>query len=411
VNSRDAPPVTPATSARLPHLIAGLSASTSLSLVVALVLLSAQAEIRARRSALSPATVTKEWEGRAAPLAIMQQDDLLPMYGSSELIVPEQNRVTDFFAAYPTGFAVVPIGDRGYPILSMAVGIGSLGSAVSGRRVVISLSGTWLAGDQPQATAINFRGLYSELQTGDLILRSGMPLALRRRFAKRILGYKAAEDIDPLLAAALSCLATQCVAERLLPALVPIWMLESLPRRTRDYVHLAMVLRTAHPAVRHAARLHWGELETRSDSLWRSHSTSNAFGIRDSSWRAAGAKVLSRKGTLDDSTFVRGMEHAPDWDDLDLLLTTLRVLGARPLILTSPLKGAYWDYLGVSASARNLMYRRFDSTTTAFHIPARSFSERDGDIYFLREPRSHLGAKGWLVYDQVIDAFYHNALR
>jgi poly-D-alanine transfer protein DltD len=162
--------------------------------------------------------------------------------------------------------------------------------------------------------------------------------------------------------------------------------------------------------VRRASTPKWDELEVRGDSIWRAQSSTNAFGIDDKLWRVTHANVLARKGALDDSTFVHGTERTPDWDDLDLLLTTMKVLGARPLILSTPLKGAYWNYVGVSASARDRVYRRFDSATASFQFPGRNFSERDGDVLFLSEPRSHLSAKGWLVYDRTIDAFYHDTL-
>ncbi|MDB4893632.1 MAG: D-alanyl-lipoteichoic acid biosynthesis protein DltD [Gemmatimonadetes bacterium] len=380
-----------------------------LLVIVTLVLAYAQTEVRAHGGAIAPAMLLDEWEGRAAPLAVMQRDDLLPIFGSSELIVPMTNRATDFFASYPTGFALAPIGARGFPVLSMAVALGSLGSVIRDRRLVISLSGTWFAGDQPQYAAVNFRWHYSSLQTGDLVFRSGLPLELKRHFAKRILAYKSAGDIDPLVATALSCLARRCIFERLLPALVPLWMVESLPGRTRDSMHLATELRHATPTVRRASRPDWDALEKRGDSVWRAHSTSNAFGIEDSIWSATQAKILARRGTMNDSSFVGGMQRTPDWEDLDLLLATMKVLGARPLILSTPLKGAYWNHLGVSASARDRMYRRFDSVTAPFHFPARSFSEHDSDVTFLSEPRSHLSAKGWLTYDRTIDAFYHDA--
>jgi poly-D-alanine transfer protein DltD len=152
-------------------------------------------------------------------------------------------------------------------------------------------------------------------------------------------------------------------------------------------------------------------LEARADSIWRRESSSNTFGIQDAIWRHTRTAVLSSKDILNDSTFVRRMESTPAWEDLDLLLATMNATGARPLILITPLKGTYWTYKGVSASARERMYRRFDSATAAFHFPARSFSERDGDVNFLSEPRSHLSPKGWLVYDQTIDAFYHDAIQ
>jgi D-alanyl-lipoteichoic acid biosynthesis protein DltD len=394
-----------------PHLIAGLVAAVCLLLAVGAILLYGQTQVVARSQSFNPSILDEEWRGKAAVLEVLSRDDLLPMYGSSELIVPMPNRVTDFFASYPTGFAVVPIGARGYPPLSMAVGLASLGSAVHGKRIVISLSGSWFLGDKPVFDTMNFRIHFSELQAGDLIFRSGLPIELRRRFATRILGYKPSTEIDPLLGAALSCLARRCVVERLLPALTPLWLVQSLPRRARDYAQLNSELRQSVPPLRRPSSVSWSALATQNDSIWRAQSNSNPFGIQDSIWMGAREKLLASKNTMSDSAFVKDMERAPMWEDLDLLLATLEALGARPLVLSTPLKGAWWDHVGVSASARARVYARLDSVAARFHVPARNFGEFDADPNFLSEPRSHLSAKGWVVYDQTINAFYHDSLR
>ncbi len=105
------------------------------------------------------------------------------------------------------------------------------------------------------------------------------------------------------------------------------------------------------------------------------------------------------------------MEHAPRWDDLELLLETLRAVGARPLVLNTPIKGVFWEFTGVSAAARARFYQHFDSVTAPFGFPTRGFAEYDSDPNFLMEFGSHLSQKGWLVYDKTIDGFYHEATR
>jgi poly-D-alanine transfer protein DltD len=293
----------------------------------------------------------------------------------------------------------------------MAVGLGSLGSAVRGRRIVISLSGSWFLGDQIRFNSVNFRTHFSELQTGDLAFRSGLPLELRRRFARRILSYKPLSEIDPLLGTVLTCLAEQCALERLVPALTPLWLLQSLPRRARDYAQLNAELRSAGPPVRVASSIDWEDLQQKNDSLWKVQSSSNQFGIQDSIWNEFHAKLLASKNSMGDSVFVSTMERTSIWEDLDLLLATLEALGARPLVLNTPLKGVYWDHVGVSAAARGRLYNRFEAVTAPYHVPTRNFREFDEDPYFLSEPRSHLSGKGWAVYDRTINAFYHDSLR
>ncbi|MEP6732772.1 MAG: D-alanyl-lipoteichoic acid biosynthesis protein DltD [bacterium] len=393
------------------HVVAGLAAAILLPLAVGAFLLYSQAHVLASSANFNPSVLNEEWRGEATPLEVLARSDLLPMYGSSELVVAMPNRVTDFFASYPTGFAVVPIGARGYPPLSMAMGIASLGGAVRNRRIVVSLSGSWFLGDQAKFDTVNFQTHFSELQAGDVIFRGALPIALRRRFAKRILSYKPLAEVDPLLGTALSCLATSCAIERFLPVLQPLWLLQSLPRRVRDYAQLDASLRGARAPAHVASSVNWDTLVSTSDSIWGLQSRGNPFGILDSIWPVAQTRLSAGHNTTTDSAFVAGMEGTAIWDDLDLLLATLQALGARPLVLSTPLKGAYWDYVGASAAARSRVYARLDSVTTRYRTPARNFGAYDADTHFLSDMRSHLSRKGWAVYDQTINAFYHDSLR
>ncbi len=52
------------------------------------------------------------------------------------------------------------------------------------------------------------------------------------------------------------------------------------------------------------------------------------------------------------------MESAKEWTDLELLLRALRELGARPLLLSSPMKGSFYAYWGVLQQERWLYYDR-----------------------------------------------------
>jgi poly-D-alanine transfer protein DltD len=104
------------------------------------------------------------------------------------------------------------------------------------------------------------------------------------------------------------------------------------------------------------------------------------------------------------------MEAAARWRDLDLLLASLKAVGARPLIMDSPLKGVWWDYRGVSLGARQRFYETLDARTRSYGFTTRTFAAADSDRNFLAESRSHLSGKGWLEYDRAMNAFVHDSL-
>src|SRR4029453_9042287 len=59
-----------------------------------------------------------------------------------------------------------------------------------------------------------------------------------------------------------------------------------------------------------------------------------------------------------DVGFLRGIKGSPTWIDLDLLLRCLATLHARPLVLSMPLGGDFYDHAGVSRSARDEFYTK-----------------------------------------------------
>ncbi|HEX7978949.1 MAG TPA: D-alanyl-lipoteichoic acid biosynthesis protein DltD [Gemmatimonadaceae bacterium] len=396
----------------LVHLFAGLLALVLFLLAALLLIAVSRWRVHQRIEWLASRNQASTWRWKSIQREVLRHDDLLLTLGSSELVVPMTNRVQDFFAAYPTGFAIAPVGTRGSPIPLMAVDLASLGEAVRGRRVVLSLSGTWFSAPNAVNDSINIAVHASPLQLGDVLFDPALPLGLRERIARRLVHIREVTGNQALLAVPLHCLATHCSFEPLLPALRPLWALRALSLRTEDAGRaLAASFITKPAPARRAARIDWARLEAASDSSWRTRSANNPFGIEAKMWSRGSRRMLAARDSTTDVRFVQRMENAAAWDDLALLLATLQALGARPLVLNTPLKGPFLQFTGVSPAARRRFYERFDSLTASFGVPARNFAAYDDDAMFLMEPGSHLSEKGWLVYDRTIDAFYHDSLR
>ena len=71
--------------------------------------------------------------------------DSLPIYGSSELDRPAENRPDDFFRDRPTGFTAFPIGRGGTTCLMILQKLAAVGHAARGKKTAIFLSPTWFA--------------------------------------------------------------------------------------------------------------------------------------------------------------------------------------------------------------------------------------------------------------------------
>jgi D-alanine transfer protein len=111
-----------------------------------------------------------------------------------------------------------------------------------------------------------------------------------------------------------------------------------------------------------------------------------------------------------DAGFLSGVKGSPTWIDLDLLLRCLTTIRARPLILSMPLAGDFYDHAGVSRSARDAFYTKLPALVEQYHFRVVEFQEHDEDPSFLIRHQSHLTAKGWTYYDRALDDFFHERL-
>jgi len=111
-----------------------------------------------------------------------------------------------------------------------------------------------------------------------------------------------------------------------------------------------------------------------------------------------------------DVGFRSGVKASPAWIDLDLLLRCLTTVHARPLVLSMPLGGDFYDHAGVSRSARDEFYSKLRARVEQYHVPVVEFQEHDEDPAFLIRHQPHLTAKGWAYYDRALDDFFHGRL-
>jgi D-alanine transfer protein len=97
---------------------------------------------------------------------------VLPLYGSSELIVGVPDRANKFFQNAPTGFQVSPVGTIGTTSLVILQKIAALGSDLRGRRVAISLSPVWFL--MPATKVDWYEGNFSPLAASELTFGSAV---------------------------------------------------------------------------------------------------------------------------------------------------------------------------------------------------------------------------------------------
>lgn len=361
---------------------------------------------------------TARLESRSRSVGLQQAafraPDLMPVYGSSELGIPDPAGAGTLFRSYPTGFDVFLVGHAGATPLLMLQNLAAVSDALRGKKVAISFSPVWVLHHSvdPDSYAANF----SRLGAYEVAFNSHLSPDLKQSIASRMLQYPKTLNSDPLLKFTLQNLSQNSVWS---PALyfvsLPLAQLQILVLRLADdwatLPTLVSALMNDKPPSHIPATPHWDAMARRAEGYYAATANNNPFGIQDLVWQTRFAKrVAQDHNSLDDQIFMHDVRTTAEWQDLILLLSVLKEQGAKPLLLTMPFNGKYMDYEGVSLAARQAYYATFRSAAQSLNVPVVEFANHDEDPYFLRDPGSHLSPEGWIYYDQALDNFYHNRL-
>jgi len=382
----------------MPHLFSGLIA---LGVAAAVLLGGGIVAVHLEHATIAstaPELFPLKKQGLAFQRAAAHARSVLPLYGSSELVIPPlPERASIFFRTAPTGFQVSPVGAGGASSLSMLQKIGALGSDLRAKKLAISLSPGWFL----RTRWDGYEGGFSLMAASEVTFGTALDFKLKRDIASRMLKYPATLQDSPFLEFALKRLASGRLLDRVVfCALWPLGKLQTAILELQDhfaaFTYIRHKIKPAPPS--RLELLDWSKL------------ISNVSGPE-----SADGETPTRAATLNeekipgrgDAKFQNAMNASQGWTDLELLLRTLARIHARPLLLSMPIAGDLYDRKGVSPSARENYYARLRALVQRYHFALVEFEGHDEDPAFLYRHQSHLTAKGWIYYNRALDDFFH----
>ena len=145
--------------------------------------------------------------------------------------------------------------------------------------------------------------------------------------------------------------------------------------------------------------LDWPMLHRQADALYRAHSNNNEFGLDNEKWdREIRQEMLRLRNTRSDEAFLRTLERNQEWVDLELLLRELTELGARPLLLSMPIHGGWYDQCGVTYTARRAYYEKLREIGARYHARGRRLRRsRCRSVLLPRSPWGTWLPVGWCI--------------
>jgi D-alanine transfer protein len=324
---------------------------------------------------------------------------ILPVYGSSELVIGVPDRASTFFQNAPTGFQVSPVGTVGATSLIISQKIAALGSDLRGRKIAVLLSPAWFL--SPATRADWYEGNFSLLTASELTFGSTVDFELKRDLASRMLQFPRTLEKSPLLEFALRRLSSGDWFDRLIfCAILPVGKIYTAGLELQD--HFAAV---AH--ILDATRLapgHQGQGPNRPMPIAKA-SEANILAQTKVENTPAKPEAIT-PGRLD-SVFRKRIDAAPEWGDFELLLRALANVHARPLLLSMPWDGRFYDHAGCSRLVREKYYEKVRALAHRYNFELIEFEDHDEDPAFLDDQHTHLTQEGWLFFNRALDDFFH----
>lgn len=338
-------------------------------------------------------------QGVAIQREAFKHDDLLMLYGSSELVKGVPAMAVEFFQDYPTGFRAFPVGKAGTSSLAVLQKLAAVGDSMNGRKVALSISPSFFFEENLDPTW--YAGNFSPLQAGELLFSDSLSFDLKRAIARRMLAYPETLEDHWLLDATLTRVARGTALDRVLYyAALPLGKLQNAVGQIQDHFEAAIYIAERpstpdHP--RRARTLNWDEHLRTADTISRQLAAK----------AKAAPKLTQRPKGSRDQDFLNRLKKATEWTDFELALRVMQELGAKPLLLSMPMHAQDLDTVGVSQKARDAFPLRLTEVADRFSAPLVYFRAHEQDPLFFSDHLDHLSPRGWVYYNETLDDFFH----
>ena len=411
-------PVLPPT---VTHLrIAGAAFAAAILLVVT-VRIGVQRQLQSRLESFASSSPTMRMNGNLLQRAAFADQGTLPIYGSSELDQPADNRPDVFFRHRPTGFDVFSEGHAGTTCLMLMQKIAAAGSAVRGRKTVVFLSPSWFA--RPGVTEHTVTANLPTAQLSAWVFNSPLSLSLKEKLARRLRHFPDATKGQPLLTSAVRALSERKWKDRwFFAGLWPLGKMQS--ELSLDFESETLLWNLCkHPQRFHhdpgagaatgpTPKLPWKELAARAEAKDRARNDGTAYSVTS----LDAGTGLKREVRLHpqtpgsrDGEFTTKLRSAEEWHDLKLMTEVLRDLGVHALFISQPINGKFYDSAGISTQGREFYYKKLANLVHPSGFPLLEYVDHENDKFFFNDS-GHPSAKAWIYYDEALDRFYRQAV-
>lgn len=333
-----------------------------------------------------------------------KKDNLL-IFGSSELGARlEKYHPTYMFENKKTGFQVNIIG-RGYTqSITHAIDFAALGSNLKNKKVVFIISPQWF--EASGITSSDFAMNFSELQFYGMLFNNDVDANLKNQVFLRVKTLLKKTDDRSDIKMACSLYTENTFWSKTIYALLkPYFGIKYYYLELKDKINACKELEHYNEAGNsepQSNNINWDEEKLQAEKDGKEQADNNSFAIENNYYNMYIKNNLTKyKNMNKNNSYVK----SPEYDDLKMLLSICKEEKIKPLFISVPVHGKWYDYTGFSKEDRSEYYNKVNNLITSNGFEIADFSNMEYEDYFLKDVM-HLGWKGWVYVDEAIDKYY-----
>lgn len=357
-------------------------------------------------NAMDKELIYQKFKGLELQDESFKRSDVINVYGSSELNTKSvDTHPSNFFKEHYGGFDVNLIGTGYCQSIIHAINLGALNDNVKDKKIVIIISPQWFSKDglTPEQFNMNF----SELQFYELLNNKNLDSSVKNYVANRV-NYLTSKDSSYFNMHIYAYLNSKnnIFTKIILTVMEPYYKFQHYLLTIRDKSKTYEILekyKTYPSSKKDITPINWSDEQDKANETGKAKANNNEFYIKNDVYNS---NIKNNIQSYKDYYKGQSYSQSPEYEDLKVLLSICKQRGIKPLFVSVPANGRWYDYGGFTKDERKTYYDKVKNLIDSYGYDVADFTTNEYEPYFLQDTM-HLGWKGWLNVDKAIDEYYN----
>lgn len=344
------------------------------------------------------------YQGKYMQSRMLQQDNMMPILGSSELVRFDPFHPYNYAKATDAPYDTYLVGRGGMQSLVHFLNIVEQKKSLKDKKVVFIVSPQWFV--KEGLDEFHFSPNYSMLQSYDLAFNKEIDSEIKKRGMKRLLTFDTVKR-DTVLR---TMYEYELSNHKKYPIVGKMAMaVGSMTRSIQHKKDLYYSLFIGHDPRNLKAddtlvKGRTFEQQLANAEAFGKPRVNNEYSIKTSYYdKKVKPNLQELKGYKKDEEYT----NSPEYADLKLVMDAFKDAGAKPMFVSIPMNGKWYDYAEFDKERRDDYYAKMNKFLRESGYAYVDMSQHENENYMFTDTL-HIGWKGWVYMDHAMDDFWNH---